>query len=271
MMEQFLICYPEGKFKALTLSYDDGIDADRRLVDIFNKWGLKSTFHLNSGRFGENDVINNRKRLAREEIKAVYQGHEIACHTVTHPTIERCPLDKVAMEILEDRKQLETIAGYPVNGLSYPNGSFTEKIQTLLPSLGIEYSRVVGSSHTYSLPSNWYHWLPTCHHNHNLLEHAREFSDLDKKQYLYLFYVWGHSFEFDAQDNWELMEEFASSIGHHDDIWYVTNIEFKRYMTAAQNLVFSVKGDMVLNPSNLPIWIRKDQQVLEIKPGINNI
>ena len=42
----------DGKMKALTFSYDDGVLQDRRLIEIFNKYGLKATFNLNSGFFG---------------------------------------------------------------------------------------------------------------------------------------------------------------------------------------------------------------------------
>ena len=42
-----------GKNKAVTFSYDDGIEQDKRLVDIFNTYGLKCTFNLNSGIMNE--------------------------------------------------------------------------------------------------------------------------------------------------------------------------------------------------------------------------
>lgn len=94
-------CFPGGQAKALTMSYDDGKVQDRRLIDIFNKYGIKGTFNLNYGLVGE------RPRMTFEEMKGLYAGHEIATHTMTHPTIERCPLVEVAQELLEDRKGLE--------------------------------------------------------------------------------------------------------------------------------------------------------------------
>ena len=82
-------CFPGGKAKALTMSYDDGKVQDRRLIDIFNKYGIKGTFNLNYGLVGE------PPRMTFEEMKGLYAGHEIATHTMTHPTIERCPLVEV--------------------------------------------------------------------------------------------------------------------------------------------------------------------------------
>ena len=45
------ICYmyPGKKFKALTFSFDDGVVQDQKLIDIFNRNGLKGTFNLNTG------------------------------------------------------------------------------------------------------------------------------------------------------------------------------------------------------------------------------
>ena len=47
---------------------------------------------------------------------------------------------------MQDRIALEKLVGYPVRGLSYPNGSHSPEIRTMLPMVGIRYSRVVGSS-----------------------------------------------------------------------------------------------------------------------------
>ena len=93
-------CFPEGKAKALTMSYDDGKLQDERLLSIFNKYGIKGTFNLNYG------LMNNPERLSKDSINKLYKGHEIATHTMTHPTIARCPLSTIASEILEDRKGL---------------------------------------------------------------------------------------------------------------------------------------------------------------------
>ena len=40
-------CFPGGKHKVLTMSYDDGKIHDRRLIALFNKYGIKGTFHIN--------------------------------------------------------------------------------------------------------------------------------------------------------------------------------------------------------------------------------
>ena len=52
MKRTIYTCFPGGKHKVLTMSYDDGQIHDRRLIEIFNKYGIKGTFHLNSGLMG---------------------------------------------------------------------------------------------------------------------------------------------------------------------------------------------------------------------------
>ena len=117
-MNTVTTCFPGGKNKCLTMSYDDGVFQDKRLIEIFNRNGIKGTFHLNSAMFGKAE-----RYLKPEEVLGVYQGHEASCHTATHPAIDRCPLPNVAQEVLEDRRNLEATFGYPVRGMSYPFGS----------------------------------------------------------------------------------------------------------------------------------------------------
>lgn len=254
-MNKVYQCFPGGYHKALTMSYDDGKVQDRRLVEIFNRHGIKGTFHLNSGLFGD------AQRVPPDEIPALYAGHEISCHTVTHPTIARCPLPEVAEEVLADRRALEAIAGYPVRGLSYPNGSVSRNIEALLPLCGIRYSRVVGNTDGFSLPENPYRWTATCHHNHRLMELGQQFIDLHKQQYLYLMYVWGHSYEFDNQHNWNLMEDFCALVGRRDDIWYCTNIEFMDAMDDYARLQFAADNSFVYNPNARDCWVRVNDGV----------
>ena len=263
-MKTVYLCFPGGKHKVLTMSYDDGTVADRKLVSIFNKYGIKGTFHLNGGLFANEGV---RSRITKEEAKELYKGHEISCHTFTHPTIARCPIETVARQVIEDRIALEEIAGYPVRGMSYPNGSLSDKIVDLLPGLGIEYSRTVVSTFGFGMPDDFLRWNATCHHNKNLLELGNQFAALNKTQYLYMMYVWGHSYEFDNDNNWDLIEDFCKMLGGRDDIWYATNMEIVEYMKASESVRFSAKGDMAKNCSCLDMWYSYDGKMFMIPAG----
>lgn len=261
-MTGIYFCYPQGRHKALTMSYDDGKRADERLVGLFNRYGIRGTFHLNSGLLGEGE------RITAAEVPVLYRGHEVSAHTLTHPTLARCPQEQVVQEIMEDRIRLEGLLKVPVRGMSYPNGSYNGEIKKLLPHLGIEYARVVQTTHGgFGLPDDWLEWRGTCHHNDHLLEHAHTFVGLHKRQYLYLMYVWGHSYEFDNDNNWEVMEEFCRIAGGRDEIWYATNIELVRYMKACGNLIFSAARDFVYNPGASSVWLEAGGTVVEVAGG----
>lgn len=256
-------CFPGGKAKALTMSYDDGKVQDERLVAIFNKYGIRGTFNLNYGMMGK------PPRLTADKVAELYQGHEIATHTMTHPTIARCPLTEAAEEILEDRKGLESLTGQIVRGHAYPNGSYNEEIKQLFRQMGIAYGRVVTAVDDFELPADPLEWHPTCHHNDpGLMQKAKFFAEYKKKQYLKLMYVWGHSYEFDNNDNWEVIEEFCKFMGGREDIWYATNIEIIDYMDAAKRLQFAADNTLVFNPSVQSVWLEIDgERYVEAKGG----
>ena len=262
-MKTVYTCFPGGKFKCLTMSYDDGKLADRRLVELFNRTGIRGTFHLNSAL-----ALTDEKRIRPEEYPALYAGHEVSCHTVTHPTIARCPMPNVVSQVLEDRRALEGVMGYPVRGLSYPNGLYTADICDMLRHTGIRYARVVGSSEDFAMPEDFMRWKATCHHAHRLLELGEEFLALNKPQYLFLMYVWGHSYEFDRDDNWALIEAFCERLGGREDIWYATNIEIVDYVDVFSRLQFAADNSFVFNPSAASAWIRVNNgEPIEIPGG----
>jgi hypothetical protein len=82
-----------------------------------------------------------------------------------------------------------------------------------------------------------------------------------------LFYVWGHSYEFRNDNNWELIEEFCARVGRRDDLWYATNIEIIDYLEAVGRLRFSVACDRVHNPSSIEVWILRSGKAVNIPPG----
>ena len=280
------VTFPGGKAKALTMSYDDGKIQDERLISIFNQYGIKGTFNLNYGMMDEHDPGREPgskavPRIPSNRIQEIYKGHEIATHTMKHSTIARCPLATLAKEILEDREGLERITGTIVRGHAYPNGSYNEEIKQLFKQLGIAYGRVVESTPVnvngglvesmlaFNLPEDPMEWKATCHHNDpHLMQIAEMFANYNKKQYLKLMYVWGHSYEFDNNDNWEVIEEFCKYMGGREDIWYATNIEIIDYMAAYRNLQFSADATAVYNPNASSVWLQLEgKKNVEIKGG----
>jgi peptidoglycan/xylan/chitin deacetylase (PgdA/CDA1 family) len=260
-MKHVYLAFPGGRFKALSLSYDDGKVADRRLIGILNRHGLRASFHLNAGLLGQAD------RVAPSELRDLYAGHEVSCHTFSHPTLARCPREMIARQVLDDRKALEDLVGYPVRGMSYPNGSYSREIIELLPHLGIEYARVVPSSGAFHMPADFLEWHPSFHHREGIGAKAEEFLALSKSQYLYLMYVWGHSYEFDNDDNWQVIEDFAARVGGRPDVWYATSIEIVDYFKRWRAMRFSSDSSLVENPSAESVWLDVGGEKFEVPGG----
>jgi Predicted xylanase/chitin deacetylase len=254
--------YPQGKKKALTFSYDDGQIFDRRLVEIFNKYNMQATFHLNSGMLGTDGFVT------KEEVKSLYKGHEVSCHSVTHPYLTKLSKGQLADEIWEDRRQLEREVGYPIRGMSYPFGEYDRRVEDALEVLGIEYSRTVNATDGFFMPGNFLEWHPTCHHNNDILGKLASFKNPFPWVKLPLFYIWGHSFEFDRENNWEVIEDFCEAAAFDPEVWYASNIEIKDYICALRGLIFSVDQTIVYNPSVVSVWLARDgKSAVELKAG----
>ncbi len=260
-MNRVYMCFPGGRTKCLTLSYDDGQAFDRRLVEILNRHGVRGTFNLISGRLG------GAPHIGAEEVKALYAGHEVASHTLTHPHLAQCPLPAMLDEITMDRRNLEALVGYAVRGFAYPYGVYSDEVIRALMSSGIVYARTVESTHIFFMPADFMRWKPTCHHDDHLMELGRKFLDLQSDVHLSLMYVWGHSFEFDRNGNWQLMEDFCGLMGGRDDIWYATNIEIADAAEAFRRLRFSQDNSFVYNPSAESVWIRVNGAPVEVPAG----
>lgn len=253
--------FPGGKKKALSMSYDDGREYDRRLVEIFNQNGIRGTFHLNSGTLDTDGFIRS------DEVAALYRGHEVACHGVHHYDLVTLPKTVLESEIVEDRRALERLVGYPVRGLSYPYGNFNDEVVAALPALGIEYSRTVKTTQSFWVNSDFLRLEGTCHHDDNLLQVASRFLGDRRFWSFSLMYVWGHSFEFARNGNWNVIEDFCRLVGKRDDIWYATNIEVVDYINAVKALRFDVDLTRAYNPTSLDVWIESDGSEVKIPAG----
>ena len=94
--------FPKGKRKALTFSYDDGQIFDRKLVEIFNKYGMKATFHLNSGTLGVDRGFE--AFVTKEEVAELYKGHEVSVHGVQHKGLTGLSKHQMIMELEDDKR-----------------------------------------------------------------------------------------------------------------------------------------------------------------------
>ena len=274
-MRSVFMRYPGGRAKAVTFSYDDGILSDKRLAELFDKYGMKATFNFTC-----------KFRFTDEELQSIFlsKGHEIAVHGANHrPNGNQRPIEGIR-DVLDCRLELEKRCGRIIRGMAYPDSGITlfgnfgsyEQVKNYLTELEIVYSRTLaGDNDSFALPNDFHAWMPSAHHdNPKIMEYIEKFLNLDLSEKAYhakrhprLFYIWGHSFELDNKDNWEHMEEICQKLSGNSEIWYATNIEIYDYVEAYKRLVYSADGTLVYNPSLFSVWIDVDKKLFEIRPG----
>ena len=204
----------DGKSKVVTLSYDDGVFSDVKLIEIMSKYGLKGTFNICSGRYSKEDEKseNINRVLKLSEAKALYinSGNEVAVHGYTHPWLDHMPMNMCTKDLMDDREKLESQFGTLVRGMAYPFGTYSDDVVASMRSVGIVYSRTVQSTHDFNMPADWMRLPATCHHNDpELMKLAHRFVEESSWGRPWMFYLWGHSYEFEGNNNWEVIEEFA--------------------------------------------------------------
>ena len=226
----------QGKTKAVTFSFDDGVTQDRRLVPLLNKYGLKATFNLNSALFGthgELDIfgkITKHDIISPSEVKELYKGHEIAAHTLSHPNLTELDESSIIYQVEKDRLNLSELAGYEVVGMAYPCGGVNNDdrvAEIIRKHTGIKYSRTVTWTYGFDMSENLLRCNSTVPYQEHekMFELAEKFVNMktDKPQ---VFYIFGHSYEMDAElITWERFEEFCNLISGKSDIFYGTNKE----------------------------------------------
>ena len=278
-MRYVFMRYPGGKAKAVTFSYDDGVWQDKRLAEIFDRYGMKCTFNLNCDCFHEDG-------FTPEQLSEFFlsKGHEIAVHGQCHRANGNLRPIEGIKDVLYCRLELEDKCGRIIRGMAYPDsgiviqGNFVSysQIKQYLTELDIAYARShSGDNNSFELPEDFHNWVPSVRHrNPKFHEYVDEFINLyvskignPSGRHPRLLYIWGHSYEFDNDDNWDVIITACEKLSHSDDIWFATNIEIYDYIEAYKNLKYSADGHLVYNPSVTEVWIDADGVRFCIKPG----
>jgi peptidoglycan/xylan/chitin deacetylase (PgdA/CDA1 family) len=268
--------FPEGKTKALILSYDDGRTEDRELVKLMNKYHLVGTFHLNSNK------LSTATYLDKNEIKDLFNGHEVSVHSANHPNLPDISKIDVIYEILEDRKELEHLVGYPVRGMAYPFGNTNDAVIEAITGLGIEYARTVGDSYNFEIPINFLKWQPTMHQfakaywepnqpekdAQEMTHFYKVIDDFLQTKDLAILDIWGHSWEMGTdQKKWDETEKFFKKLASNQAIYYTSQIDLVDYINAFRNLKFTVNKNRVTNTSAINISIKINNKVYTVMAG----
>ena len=178
MSKRNFMLFPGFCQKAVTLSYDDGVRQDKKLIEIMLNHGLKGTFNINSGFFDKEFNGQTTGRMTKEEAIELYEssGMEVACHGYKHLPLLNLDIAVVNNEIATDRIELEKTFGRIIKGMAYSFGHCSDEIVSVLKTCGIKYSRTTVTTEKFYLPEDWLKMPFTCHHkNAKLMDLAKEF------------------------------------------------------------------------------------------------
>ncbi len=268
--------FPEGKFKAVTLTYDDGTVHDKRMAEILNRYAMKCTFNI-SGTFQAEGHLT----AADVQTYLLDAGHEIAVHGAHHRALGKIRPAEGIREVMECRDLLEKTFGRMIRGMAYPDtmkfGVATdyETARAYLKALDIDYCRTAGGDNfDFDLPPDWYRWMPSVKsQNPEVMEYVRRFAEL-REEAIYiacreprLFSMWGHSYEFENDKNWDLLERICEAIGGKEDTWYATNGEIFDYVEAWNSLKYSADHRRIYNPTVIDVWMNIDGTTYCVKAG----
>ena len=243
--EEETIVPNDGKPKKFfTLSFDDGITQDLRVIEILKKYDVKCiSFNINTGLCGANwewvgpaigDPSIPHQRFTEEELKTgIYDGYEVLVHTLNHPSLKNYDKrpNQIKKEVGKDADNIEELTGVRPVGMAWPGGDteYTDKtIELVLENTDIRFARGTTSTYSFELPEYFMKWMPTCSAiDPQCLTLAQQFIDAECTEDM-LFYVWGHAYELDLNNGkgYETFEQLVKMMSEAEDVYLVTNTEF---------------------------------------------
>lgn len=274
-MNEMYMRFPEGRKKAFTISYDDNVTQDERLIRLMETYQIKGTFNIIPGWFSNEGAVfppeETYVNVTEKQALDLYDNDlvEVANHGFNHTKMTTLANYLQMNDILKCREKLETMYHAVITGFAYPYGWYDHALMKVLKDAGITYARTVCSTGTFDLPDNWLELNPTCHHDDPALsELTDQFLKDAVTEHPALFYVWGHTFEFDRNDNWDVIETLFERVsGRSNEIWYATNGEICDYHRAFCNLVCAVDGGRIYNPSATHLWAEIDNTLVDLPAG----
>ena len=258
--------YPQGKKKAFSITYDDGVTQDVRFVELLNKYGLKGTFNLNSELMSNGFEWTHEsglviQRLKPEVVVDLYEGHEVASHTLTHPYMSELSEEEILRQMGQDKKNLEKLFQREIYGFAVPFDYYSDLIAECAKKCGFTYARMSEERYSYVPPEEYYYWAAGAFH---IMPKFKEFVEVffETEEELALCQIVGHSYDLDTENMWEQIEEILQKVAEDEDVISMTNIELVRYLKAMRSATITEDG--IENHSNVELWFEEDGRVFSV-------
>ena len=261
--------YPGGKKKAFNITFDDGVLQDVRFVDLMNRYGIKGTFNLNYELMQQEfEWVHESglvvKRLPESVVYDLYQGHEVASQSLTHPSLDKMPEAAILYELGHYKWCLSQLFGRDIVGFGVPFDYYDHHIADCAKRLGFEYVRTSEETYSYVPPKDRYFWAAgTYHVMPGFYGFVEGFFETDVE--LALCQIVGHAYDLDVMELWDYYEDVFRRLSECSDVAFMTNLDVVRYLQAMDSVVFS--DWEIQNPSALDMWFEVDGHVICIGAG----
>lgn len=232
--------------KHFAWSFDDGLEQDKKIIDILRQYHMGATFHLNSGLFGDKtdegiignlgmkeipaDIFYDKKhilpyvphfRIPEDEVTQVYEGFEISSHTKSHANLTKCATEELHSEIAEDVSALSALFGTEIHGLAYPYGMSSAATYQAVKDSGLTYARILKTDKSFRFPADPLRLPMTCWHiAKNTFQTLDDFFKAESDSALF-FLMFAHGYEFDfgtRESSWYKFEKICESVASHNEI-----------------------------------------------------
>ena len=209
--------------KIVCLSFDDGTIYDLKFIELLNKYNIKATLNLNSKLkdfiwYYENKPI---KRLDLEKYKDMYDGHEVASHSLTHPYFSSLSKEEVIRQVKEDIDNLSKIFNYKIEGFAFPFHDQTEEnIQTIKNNVELSYIRYSFLDSCGVHKDRYHIHINALYDDVDIYDRLIEFKNSDKENEL--FVITGHAYEFEVKNDWNKIEKLLKYLKNDKDINVLT-------------------------------------------------
>lgn len=295
-IEKVVKMYPGFTMKAATFSYDDGVAEDIKTIESLNKYGAKATFNV-VAKFadGKDRLLGYYKDKGTTQAEVVdyildlYDGHEIANHTYSHPpvqlevgqtstdsygnTLNGVDANTVITQIADNHAYMKELLGVEMSGIAwsysgpYKRSDYKTIHDEILDS-GYLYARNHGDSYSYELPTDWFKWNTTCSIS-KMPQVTDDFVALDAGDKMKLLYIWGHSYEYGNPErygsgDWNTLEENLAKL-KDEGVWFATNREVYDYINAIDKVTYNVNS--VTNGSDITVYVQVNGKNVELSSG----
>ena len=217
------------------------------MASLLADHGCRGTFYV-SPRSRE---IPPERRISSSSLVDLSNHFEVGCHTLTHPHLTRLSPSDAAREITDGKKAIEDVLGQPVSSFCYPYGAYNRAHVEMVRAAGFRVGRST-QRFSVAVASDPLQMSTTTHaarykrdgwriarRTASPREAIRMWRDWDvlarnvfEEAYGHggVIHIWGHSWEVEANDDWQRLSLLLNELAGRDNVTMLTNAELGEHM-----------------------------------------